>query len=68
LKVTCEFCNRELNPKGHGVYKQVMGWIQPGKTSGLKLPTGGVGWAHGNCIDLEHRKRSGTFKQEESLF
>lgn len=68
MRVVCEFCGETLNPKGSSVYVQVMGWIEPGKTSGLKLATGAAGWAHRTCVEIEHKKRRGQVEQTETLF
>jgi|TARA_Y100000034_G_scaffold83799_1_gene100344 hypothetical protein len=55
--------------KGEGmIYKQVVCWMQPGKTSGAKLVTDGAGWAHSVCIDAETIMRKKKPGQDESLF
>lgn len=67
MNVTCEFCGEPMNPKVHGVYKQVLCWLEPGKTSGAKLVTDAAGWAHNVCIQVAIR--GGKAKgQEETLF
>jgi|TARA_Y100001947_G_scaffold153745_1_gene156952 hypothetical protein len=68
MKVVCEFCGGSLNPKTQGAYKQVLCWLEPGKSSGAKLVADAAGWAHPVCIEIETRKRKGQTSQEESLF
>lgn len=48
--------------------KMVQCWVEPGKTSGIKLVTDGVGWAHRTCVEMEDKKRKGKWNQKESLF
>ena len=48
--------------------KHVQAWVDPGKSSGIKLVTDGVGWAHRTCVEMEEKKRKGKWEQKESLF
>jgi hypothetical protein len=66
MKVVCEFCGENLNPKA--AYRQVLCWLEPGKSSGAKLIADAAGWAHPVCIEVEMKKRKGQSTQEESLF
>lgn len=68
MKVVCEFCGESFNPKTQGAYKQVLCWLEPGKSSGAKLVTDAAGWAHNICIDVQTKKRKGQSTQDESLF
>ena len=69
MNVTCEFCGTPLDPKRKtNAMKHVQCWVEPGKKSGIKLVTDGVGWAHRTCIESEERKRKGKWEQKESLF
>ena len=69
MKVNCEFCNQPLDPQRRSnAMKNVQCWVEQGKTSGIKLITDGVGWAHRTCVELEEKKRKGKWTQKESLF
>ena len=68
MNVMCEFCGQSLNTKATGAYKQVLCWMEPGKSSGARLVTDAAGWAHNACIQVEMKKRKGTTSQSESLF
>ena len=69
MKVTCEFCGTELDPnRRSNCMKHVQAWVEPGKSSGIKLVTDGVGWAHRTCVEMEEKKRKGKWEQKESLF
>lgn len=69
MKVNCEFCGTELDPnRRSNCMKHVQAWVEPGKSSGIKLVTDGVGWAHRTCVELEEKKRKGKWEQKESLF
>ena len=69
MRVVCQFCKKTVAVKGEGgIYKQVVCWIQPGKTSGIKLVTDGAGWAHSVCVDAETVMRKKKPGQDESLF
>ena len=69
MKVNCEFCGTELDPnRRSNCMKHVQAWVDPGKSSGIKLVTDGVGWAHRTCVEMEEKKRKGKWEQKESLF
>ena len=69
MKVNCEFCGTELDPnRRSNCMKHVQAGVEPGKSSGIKLVTDGVGWAHRTCVEMEEKKRKGKWEQKESLF
>ena len=69
MKVNCEFCGTELDPnRRSNCMKHVQAWVEPGKSSGIKLVTDGVGWAHRTCVEMEEKERKGKWEQKESLF
>jgi len=67
VKVICEFCDEPLNPKAQGAYRQVLCWLEPGKSSGARLITDAAGWAHDICIQVAMRGNKAR-DQDETLF
>ena len=67
MNVNCEFCGTSLDTRSSTAMKQVIAWVEPGK-SAAKLMTDGAGWAHKFCVQTEMKRRRGAFEQVESLF
>ena len=42
--------------------KHVQAWVEPGKSSGIKLVTDGVGWAHRTCVEMEEKMQNAMQK------
>lgn len=70
MKISCEFCDEDLDPKKIGNYRRVVGWVQNRKQGGgnsITLASDPTGWAHRTCIDTL-KSRGPISGSEEPLF
>ena len=70
MMFACEFCGEDVDPRGLGNYRRVLGWTQirkQGGTNSVTLASDPLGWAHGNCVDVEKMKQKKGW-QDTSLF